>query len=250
MSDYFSNFGQLDYAFGDDFMKKGGANLVLEIFQDLTSYVDILDNVKDVSSYYATYHLLENDRPDQVSYKIYGTPNYHWTFYLMNDHIRRQGWPLSMKELDAKVKRDFPHKYIRTLDDLTGIMLPDQYCYGSVSSGGGKILRRNLDLGVIIVDSKDHFQANERVSHRAYSGVTRAITTKSTGWEYNSPRFYEDANGNVVDIDPYSPAPSIYNEVTQYDFYIRENDKLKEIRVIRPDAIQDIVNNYYQALQS
>lgn len=250
MSDFFSNFGQLDYAFGDDFMKKGGANLILEVFQDLTSYVDILDDIKDVSSFYTKYYILENDRPDQVSYKIYGSTNYHWTFYLMNDHIRRQGWPLSMKELDAKVKRDFPHKYIRTTNDLNGAMLPGQYCYGSQSSGGGQILRRNLDLGVLIVDSKDHFQVNEQVSHVAYSGITRAITVKSTGFEYNAPRFYEDGNGEVVDIDPYQLAPALYNEVTQYDFYVRENEKLKEIRVIRPDAIQDIVNNYYQALQS
>lgn len=250
MSDFFTNFSKIDYAFGDEFEKKGGGKLTFELFQDLTSYVDIVDEIKDISSFYSTYYILENDRPDQLSYQIYGTPNYHWTFYIMNDHVRRQGWPLTMVELDKKVKRDFPHKYIRTLDNLTGAMLPDQFCYGAISSGSGKIIRRHLDLGTIIVDSKDHFQRGERVSHRAYSGITKAITVKSTGFEYNAPRHYEDASGNIVDIDPYQDAPALYNEITNYDFYVKENDKLKEIRVIRPDAIESIVGKYLQALQS
>ena len=251
MSDFFNNFSKVAYAFGDEFNKKGGAELTLEIFQDLTSYVDLIDDIKDVSPYYSLYNILENDRPDQVSQKIYGTPNYHWTFYIMNDHLRKQGWPLSMLELDKKVKRDFPHKFIRTVDVLTGIMLPGQRAFGSISSGGGFILRRHLDLGLIIIDSKDHFQKDEKVSHTAYEGPTSSITVKSTGFEYLSPRYYEDGNGDQVDIDPHSgTGGALLTEVTQYDHYVRENDKLKQIRVIRPDAIQSIVGNYIEALKS
>ena len=250
MSDYFQNFNKVDYAFGDEFNVKGGANLTLEVFQDLSAYVDMLDEIKDIGSYYFQYNILENDRPDQVSMKIYGTTNYHWTFYLMNDHVRRQGWPLSMRELDKKIKRDFPHKYVRTLDSLTGIMLPGQRAYGSVSSGGGKILRRHLDLGTIIIDSKDHFQAKEKMTHTAYEGITSSVTIESTGFEYNAPRYYEDGNGDFVDIDPSLRQGALLTEVTNYDHYIRENDKLKQIRVLRPDAIQGIVGNYLQALTS
>jgi len=250
MSDYFQNFPVVEYAFGDEFNVKGGANLTLELFQDLSAYVDIVDEIKDIGSYYFKYNILENDRPDQVSQKIYGSPNYHWTFYLMNDHVRRQGWPLSMVELDKKVKRDFPHKYIRTLDDLTGIMLPDQRAFGQVSSGGGTIKRRHLDLGLIIVDSKDHFQAKEKVVHTAYEGITRSITVESTGFEYNAPRYYEDGDGNYVDIDPATRQGALLTEVTNYDHYIRENDKLKQIKVLRPDAIQSVIGNYLQALSS
>ena len=48
MSDFFNNFSKVAYAFGDEFNKKGGAELTLEIFQDLTSYVDLIDDIKDV----------------------------------------------------------------------------------------------------------------------------------------------------------------------------------------------------------
>ena len=123
MSNYFTNFNKVDYVFGDEFNTKGALELTLELFQDITSYVDFIDDLKDLAPYYQTYYVLDNDRPDQVSHKIYGTTDYHWTFYLMNDNIRRQGWPLSMRALDAKVKRDFMLNECRWLCYLDFIKL-------------------------------------------------------------------------------------------------------------------------------
>ena len=157
MSRFFQNFNKVDYVFGDEFNTKGALELTLELFQDITAYVNFIDELKDLAPYYSKYYVLDNDRPDQVSHKIYGTTDYHWTFYLMNDNIRRQGWPLSMRALDAKVKRDFPHKFVRSHADLTGIMIPGQRAFASNSAAGGKILRRNLDLGEIIIESDRDF---------------------------------------------------------------------------------------------
>ena len=39
MSNFFNQFPLVDYAFGDEFNNKGGAELTLELFQDLTAYV-------------------------------------------------------------------------------------------------------------------------------------------------------------------------------------------------------------------
>ena len=250
MSNYFTNFSSVDYAVGDDFNKKGGAELTLELFQDITSYVDFIDELKDLAPYYQTYYVLDNDRPDQVSYKIYGTTDYHWTFYLMNDNIRRQGWPLSMRALDAKVKRDFPHKFVRSHADLTGIMLPGQRAFASNSAAGGRILRRNLDLGEIIIQSERDFFVPEQLTNTAYEGITSSVTVFGTGEEYNATHHYEDGDGERVDIDPRRAAGAQVTRITNYDYYIRENDKLKEIKVIRPDSIQAIIGNFFEAIKS
>jgi len=250
MSNYFTNFSNVDYVFGDDFAKKGGAELTLELFQDITSYVDFIDDLKDLAPYYQTYYVLDNDRPDQVSYQIYGTTDYHWTFYLMNDNIRRQGWPLSMRALDAKVKRDFPHKFVRSHADLTGIMIPGQRAFASNSAAGGRILRRNLDLGEIIIQSERDFFVPEQLTNTVYSGVTSSITVFGTGDEYNATHHYEDGDGERIDIDPRQDAGALVTKITNYDYYVRENDKLKEIKVIRPDSIQAIIGNFFEAIKS
>ena len=250
MSNFFNQFPLVDYAFGDEFNNKGGAELTLELFQDLSAYVELIDELKDIAPYYKKYYVLENDRPDQVSNEIYGTPNYHWTFFLMNDNIRRSGWPLSMQQLDEKVKRDFPHKFVRSRADLTGIMIPGQRAFASNSAAGGTILRRNLDLGEIIIQSERDFTPPEQLTNTAYSGVTSSVTVFGTGDEYNATHHYENGDGERVDIDPRQDEGALVTRVTNYDYYVRQNDKLKEIRVIRPDAIQSIVGNYFEGLKS
>jgi len=247
--EYFKNFPRVDYKFGDDFEKVGGGDTVFEITHDLGAYIDIIDAVRQNSSYYSKYTILENDRPDIVSQKIYGSPAYHWTFFMMNDELREFGWPLTTLELEKKVKRDFPHKYIETRADLTGSFLPGERAVGSTSSGNGEILRRNLDTGIIIVESTGSFRVGETVTTATYSGNTASITVAATGEEYNAPRHYIDGNGNQVDIDPAVGPGALLTEVTYYDYYINQNESLKSINVIRPDVINEITSLYFRSLK-
>ena len=80
--------------------------------------------------------------------------------------------------------------------------------------------------------------------------TTSSITVFGTGDEHLATHHYENGDGERVDIDPRQAAGAQIVRVTNYDHYIRENDKLKEIKVIRPDAIQSIIGNYFEAIKS
>ena len=97
MSQFFTNFNKVDYAFGDEFANVGGSELTLERYQDITSYVEVIDELKDLAPFYKTYYVLENDRPDQVSQKIWNN-KLSLDFFIMNDHIRRSGFFLFIYE--------------------------------------------------------------------------------------------------------------------------------------------------------
>ena len=60
-------------------------------FPELNAYVDILDQLKVDQSFYEDYTILSGDRPDIVSNKLYNNPDYYWTFYMLNDHLRESG---------------------------------------------------------------------------------------------------------------------------------------------------------------
>ena len=60
-------------------------------FPELNSYVDILDQLKVDQAFYEDYTILSGDRPDIVSNKLYNSPDYYWTFYMLNDHLRESG---------------------------------------------------------------------------------------------------------------------------------------------------------------
>lgn len=90
---YFKSFPRVFYKFGDE--------QTSDVFENLSVYSDMVDQIRDKVSLYEDYYILPGERPDQVSQKLYDTPEYHWTFYLMNQKLREQGWPLSSANLFA-----------------------------------------------------------------------------------------------------------------------------------------------------
>ena len=139
---FFVNFPEVLYKFGNE--------STLSSFENLSAYVDVIDNLKDESTFYTKYTILDGDRPDILSQKLYESSNYYWTFYLMNDHIRRQGWPLSYNDLLQKAQKDYPHTTITMSDSIFNKFNVGDNVTGSTSGATGTVLRRNLNLIQII----------------------------------------------------------------------------------------------------
>ena len=98
---YFNDFPKLQYKFGNE--------TDATIFQDISIYSDVVDQIKDSISLLNLHTIQEGFRPDQVSIQLYGTSLYYWTFYLLNDNIRQQGWPLTRHELEVYIRKVFPN---------------------------------------------------------------------------------------------------------------------------------------------
>ena len=62
--------------------------------------------------------------------------------------------------------------------------------------------------------------------------------------EFNSIAYYKNADGRIVDVDPYGTPNSQYTPVTQIEKYREENDKLKKIRVPLPAVVNDILISF------
>lgn len=246
---FFKEFPKASYIFGNQ-LDVGGAQVTTELFQDISRYSEVIDQVKDNVAFHEKYYILENDRPDQVSFDLYGTTIYHWTFFLMNDHLRTSGWPLTNAQLEAQAKKDFPHKFIICREDLTGKFIPGQVARGLRSGATGEIQRRYLDIGSIVIDANLPFQTGEAAANVGAASSTASVTVVSTGEEWLGPHHYEDGNGNHVDIDPLIGPGAQLTEITNYDRYIKRNDSLKEITVIKPDLIGEIVSSFHRAIKS
>ena len=106
MSNYFKNFPKVNYSFGN--------NEAPVQFQDIGAYVDIVDQVKEYSTFYQAYNIQDGQRPDQISLDLYKSSNYYWTFYLLNDSLRTGGWPLRDYQVYEKAKEYYPHMAFTT----------------------------------------------------------------------------------------------------------------------------------------
>jgi hypothetical protein len=240
---YFQDFPRALYRFGNE--------ISYEQFQDLSSYVDIIDQIKDDASAYSKYYILDNERPDQLSYKLYGTPDYHWTFFMMNDNIREQGWPLSNRELLLFVQKELALNTITTKTVLTDKFKIGQTIEGVSSGATGTIDHRHLDLGQLVISNTNGtFTVGENVNSINAEGAIETISVSSYESEYLSAHHYEDANGVTVDIDPAVGPGALLTEVTYLDRYVSINDSLKEIRVLKRNVLFQIAEAFTEALKS
>ena len=238
MSDYFRNFPKVEYTFGD--------NRLTNKFVNLAVYVDVLDQVKDQASFFDKYIVMENERPDQVSFKLYNSTNYHWTFFLLNDHLRESGWPVSNMEIRELAKKYFPHRIITTKTSIASIMNIGTIVQGTSSGSTGTVVKRNLDLGQIVVDADGAFSNGEVIFNT--ENVTETAVVHSNNFQYLSVHHYEDADGNYVDIDPALQTTGILRGISYLDRLVTKNDELRELKILKPASLQGVVAEYNRLL--
>jgi hypothetical protein len=175
MSNYFENFPVVDYRFGNE--------KTLTQFQHIGTAVDILEQVRKYEVYYINIEIQNGERPDQLSYRLYETPNYYWTFFLLNDHLRTNGWPIRDADVWPKAQEYYPNTVIQTygvtqdkaprlFDDgdkpkilwlaegdqkplaQSTFFVPGNYVWFQNSYTAGKILSVDPRMGTITTDAK------------------------------------------------------------------------------------------------
>ena len=241
---FFSNFGLANYRFGD--------YEAPVLFNDLTQYVDIIDQLKDQTSFYNKYTIVSGERPDTLSYELYGTTDYYWTFYLMNDHTRESGWPIADHELNEYAKKRWPNRVVTSQAPFPTIFSVGQVVTGTTSGTTGKIIRRNLDMGQLVIEADknsagvmNNFGDTEIIEYQEEDGSRITLRLVAETPQYLSVHHYEDANGVFQDINPHVDAtPSGLIPVTNLDRLKTRNEELKEIIVLKPDAIVQAVSEF------
>ena len=249
---YFKDFQDVFYNFGNEAQPT--------LIQNISRYVDVVDQIKDDIAFLTFYTIQEGFRPDQVSVQLYDTPLYYWTFYLLNDNIRQQGWPLNNTEFQAYIKKIFPNTVVTTRQNISTKFKVGQTITGNTSGVSGKIKRRNLDLGQIIVEGKPAFRTSGEIfTSTNPSGDLESIIAISSSDEHNAANYYTDTSGGIVDLSvdsangtnpgDFLPPGALKTEITNEQAYYNVNESLKQIRVIRPNLISNVVSGYKKAIR-
>ena len=251
MSQFFRNFPLINYNFGTE---TTGA-----LFQDISAYIKVIDDIKDDIAFYTTVHIQDYDRPDNFSFKLYGTTEFYWTFYYLNDDIRESGWPLPQQDLLPKAKLDYPHRSVITTADISKTFLPGHTVTGALSGSTGTVIKRYLDLGQIIIDSPNNFNAGENITP-SINGVAQTadiVVVTSDVEQYNSVHHYEDGSKEYVDIGLVPsgngtadyPSASGKTPITYFDRILAKNDSLREIKCLKPDVAVQVKSEFNRLLK-
>lgn len=151
---FFANFPRINYNFGDEILPSR--------FQNLSIYIDLIDQISDDAHFYEKYTILDGERPDILSYKLYGTVDLYWTFFLLNEKLRRQGWPLTFQELYENRSLYYPHNVLRTYNTFFDRMaLGDTVIQGSFSSPTaiGTVIKKDYDNGQLFIKTESELRS-------------------------------------------------------------------------------------------
>tara|TARA_B000000565_G_scaffold254997_1_gene234566 strand:- start:629 stop:1357 length:729 start_codon:yes stop_codon:yes gene_type:complete len=239
---YFRNFPRVFYKFGNE--------TTADAFENITIYSDVIDKVRDLTSAYQDYYVLPGERPDQVSQKLYGTPRYHWTFYLMNKHLRDSGWPLAPQKVFEKAQKDYKDTVLTTKTLLTDRFKVGQTISGLTSGITATITHREVDLGQVwIKGATGSFTIGEQINSTDTDGNERSIFLDSSTIQYNAVHHYENSSKEYVDIDPTVGPGSGLLPITWLDRLEAKNNEQREIRVLRDDTIDEVAKAFRDALK-
>ena len=166
---YFDAFPITDYQFGDEKF-----NIPI---QNLAIYADVIDQVRRTAATYQNYDVLPGERPDQVSYKLYGTTDYHWTFFLMNDKLRERGWPLSPLKAEELAKKEYKERIVTTQTSLISNCEVGTAVIGTLSGATGTVVHRDINLGQLWLDNSSTtlWTAGETINSTNATGIHGTI---------------------------------------------------------------------------
>ena len=224
----FRNFNPVLYKFGNEDK--------FSLFTNLTQYADVIDAVKSRDLFLEDYTIPANERPDQTSFKLYGTTDYYWTFFLVNDDIRENGWPLTLNEVHSAAQKRYPHRMVTVKilqhdvidyydDDNKPIFrsklvgtAPDKFEVGAVVQGNvsgtrGIIIKRDLSLGTFVIDTENVVVESEILDQTVVpnsNGIIELARTDTLGAEtFTRPLLWSitkddlPISGYRVEIDPF-----------------------------------------------
>ncbi len=102
---FFSKFPLRDIIINDE----------VKTFVDSFRYVDVTGKTEDLLAYDKIF-LEDGERPDQLSTRLYGRPDFYWTFFIVNDNLKGglKDWPLSDLQLEKEIEQEYtPYSVIQ-----------------------------------------------------------------------------------------------------------------------------------------
>ena len=108
---FFKQFPKVEY----DFNRTGVKQNMVDLFRSVRPLPSFLDNY----SAYKFYEVKNGERPDIVSQRLYGTSQYYWTLFVVNDflHDGMRSWPMSQEDLYTYIEKEYEGYVIETNPD-------------------------------------------------------------------------------------------------------------------------------------
>ncbi|AEC53014.1 baseplate wedge protein [Synechococcus phage S-CRM01] len=128
---YFQEFNNIKYAVSTN---KAGIPSYINI-KNYFHLARLRDDIFKEDTLYTQYYVRNGERPENISYELYGDEQYYWILLQINDIVDYYNqWPLSSTELEKHIVKKYgswtaaelPHHWetVETFDDNGNLVVP------------------------------------------------------------------------------------------------------------------------------
>lgn len=267
---FFRQFPTINY----DLKKDGSVMRMVNIFRNVRPLQNYVDN----PSLYNFYEIKNGERPDTVSQRLYGTPDFYWTFFVINEflHDGYKVWPLSQEQLFDYIKEQYNGYAITTKpvivrtgdgtisefrDSLSGKFQLGETITGSISNAQGILTKKNIDMNQLVVQNMkntNRYTGDGAANNNNYELLIGSTTNDSVEsyevFNYaDAPHHYYITDSDGIDREytnmsfinqtiatPENDLKSVSNRQYVNDL----NEERSKIRVINPNFIGRFIENF------
>ena len=188
------------------------------------------DDLENILTAFEDYMIIGDDRPEQVSQKVYGDPRFDWVILTTNNITKIQDqWPLNSNDFQRYIydkygteeKLSEIHHYVTELllDDNSRVVVPEGLVVDS--NFNSRYLERNFD----------------RQEEVTYSGSVMGNLSS-----VDNAGTVKDSSGNIISHT------NVFS-VSNYEFEENENDAKRRIRILQPQFLEIAVSDMNQIMK-
>ena len=241
---YFELFPALYYSLDD--------NTSGQMVQDIFRRVVLSDEIKNNSVLYETYLIQDGDTPEILAEKLYNDASLGWVILITNEILDpRFQWPMTWYQLEKHTDRKYPSNLYLNSNVSVNFNVGETVVQQTTGSSARIMAKIGNRLSVINVNGS--FANGANITGNVSGYYTNLV---STGNVFdNTPEqiayFAYTGNGTIVDATTYNNSNRQDLEaVTKREQLIRQNDSLREIRILKPEYVNVVIKEFKRQINS
>ena len=267
---FFKQFPTQSY----DFNRDGIIQQVVDIYRSVRIEGSSIDN----PSLYLNYNIKDGERPDIVSQRLYNTPEYYWTFFVINEmlHDGMRAWPMSRTVMEDYLAEEYSGVVITTnpvtvtntdlgittfRDSLAGRFRLNETITGQANLHNGNppsgtLVKKDIDLNQLVLkDVTGTFFGDPDLTSNSSEKISGNLSNDDVDtfrvYPYrDAPHHWHlinDPEKRPTDNGVYVSGGTSINDITyqsNQSFVFDLNEKRSSIRVISPQYIDRFVEDF------
>jgi len=216
-----------------------------DLLKNLTAKAKVSDELINNAGFYQTVEVIDGERPDHLSQRLYGSDKYHWTFLLLNPQIKNiwDDWPMKYSQLVEYCIEKYQYLAADTDTTLNNKFILGETVQGQVSGALGKVKEIHVNMGYVVIEKTS---GTFTITGETIYGLDSQDSIACNFIKSQAYAPHHHVNNSTGAWVKRSAGTSPY---TFIDYESAVTEQNRDIKVIKPSQINDVVSKFQEVMR-